>query len=690
MPVLGDTVLPDNAGASAPLVIAASFAFDPALEAIAFWGRALSAPLDASPAPYAQILPQLLDPASALRRAPARALALRWSDHAGPGGSAEAAAEELARALKGADDGTPTLALLCPERGREPAQADAVFAQAVAGLKPLKIIDAREAFGAYRVEQFHDERADRAAHIPYTAEAMAVLGTLVARWRMTALRPPVKLIAADGDNTLWTGVLGEDGPAGISCGPGRLALQERLADASQSGQIVGLFSKNEAPDIEALFRSRADFRLRRERLLAVEANWAPKPDNLKRVAASFGVAEESIVFLDDNPVECAEMRAASPGVLTVMTPPEPALARFIEHLWPLDRGALTDADFKRAAAYRDEAARAQARAGAPTLRDFFAGLDLAIDIAEAGVEDFERLAQMTERTNQFNATLQRLDARGLRTDGAALWRVSVRDRFGDYGVVGGMRAAPAGDALSADLFMLSCRALGRGVEHAMTAHLGRAARAMGLDRIAIKYVTGPRNAPARRFLAALAGAQLPTDGAVILAADAAASVAFDPETATDEASEAPVRAPAPAAPVATNDLGAVYARIASELTTGAAILAAMTPARARPDLSVSFAAPAPGLEARIAALWEEALGVAPVGAHDPFRDLGGRSIHLVRIHGLIALRLGAEIDLVDLFRFSTVSALAGRLSEAHTDRASLTHDRAALMRGARLRPRVRA
>ncbi len=711
-----------DAATPAPLAIAASFAIDPALEALAFWAQTLRLPLRAELAPYAQVIPQLLDQASPLRRASARVVAIRWSDLAGSRGPA-AAARELAQALAAADDGAACCVVLCPDRNGDAALAmNGALREDVKGRSGIAVIDAAEAFATYDVAEPFDLRSEKTAHIPYTAEAMAVLGTMIARWRAAALRPPVKFIAVDGDQTLWTGVLGEDGVKGVGCGGGRRSLQEALVRSSRDGRIIGLFSKNDEADVASLFQQRGDFALRREHLLALQANWRPKPANLKIVADEFGVAEASIVFLDDNPVECAEMRAAAPGALTVMTPGEAALARFVDHLWLLDQTALTDADRKRTAAYREEAARKSAREVAPSLKEFFAGLDLEIDIAEAREGDFKRLAQMAERTSQFNASLQRLDERALRTDaaGSRLYAVSVKDRFGDYGIVGCMRAAVSGDRLATDLFMLSCRALGRGVEHRMVAHLGDLALTRGLKSVSFDCINGPRNAPALKFFALLAGRGI-EEGTLTIPALEAATVAFDPENAAHvhadidlpsraraalaiggspspargrgdrgeglSASTLPVETPSPPTPLpqaGEGSLGAIYERIANELTTGRDVLAAMAAnVRARPELAQEFVAPAPGREADIAAIWEEILCVRPIGAHDLFRDLGGKSLHLVRIHGLIADRLGAEIDLASLFRFGTVALLARHLGDAAHDRVTIAEDRAALMRAAR-------
>jgi acyl carrier protein len=207
--------------------------------------------------------------------------------------------------------------------------------------------------------------------------------------------------------------------------------------------------------------------------------------------------------------------------------------------------------------------------------------------------------------------------------------------------------------------------------------------------VTLDYVEGPRNGPALRFLVELTRVELFGDGAASVATETARAMAFDCERASfsPTADEEGPKRPAQASSL---DRGAAYEWIASECLSGAAILSAMSPSRPRPPISAGFSAPAPGLQSEIARIWEEALGIAPVGVNDPIKDLGGASLHLVRIHGLLADRLGVEIDLAHLFRFATVAELAAHLNDVSIDRVAAAAGRAAKMRGARLQAAARA
>lgn len=660
-----------------PIVVAATFAADPLIPAVSFWGEQLNAPLMAALTPYGQAMTQLHDGSSRYRTATSgRALLLRWRD------LGDVTPEEFAAAVVAADDGSPTLIAVCPEPDGAGGAATKALLALLSGSASIAVVDFSTVFADYAVAAPHDVRADEQAHVPYTIDAFAAMGGAIARWRMRSLRPPLKMIAADGDNTLWDGVLGEDGAADVLLGAGALALQRRLAAAAEDGVIVAILSKNEEADVMAALDSRTDFPLRRSHLLGSRINWRAKSENMSALLSEYGVGPESALFIDDNPIECAEMRAATPGLMVAEWPAADG-ARFLSHYWPLDRGAATTADLARVQTYRVEAARRTALESAPSIEGFFATLRLEVDIREAVDQDLPRIAQLCARTNQFNLTLERLDEADLHCgpDGSTLFVVSVRDRFGDYGVVGAMRARPSAATLGVDLFLLSCRALGRGVEHAMARRLAALATEQSKSEVAFAHVLGPRNTPARRFLASMSLTPLPAEGKAIIPVTTLATIEFTPRAASEI--EGDREAPAAKSTASLTSSSSVYQAIAERLTTGAAIASAMDARsrRARPDLAAAYLPPSPGVETELARIWSACLGVDPIGVNDDFKELGGKSIHLVRAQGMIAERLGIEVELVTLFRFPTIVDLARHLQSP--DRGAGAGDRGERMRLAR-------
>jgi len=674
-----------------PLCLAASFTADPAAEAAAFWLNRLGLAEAVTLAPYGDVMALMLDPQSVFRAvAAARVLMLRWRD-LGAGGPAHAMAEEVLAALSQLDDAAPLLLIDCPDPDNRETGLPLLH-ERLATKAAVTLVSGQEIFARYAISRPFDPFAEGDGHLPYTPEAMAALGAAIARWRACVLSPPVKLIAVDCDNTLWKGVVGEDGRDGIAMAQGALRLQERLTDAANAGKIICLLSKNEEADVEAVFANREDMALRRDLILATRINWQEKAANLRELADMFAVGDDSIVFIDDNPVECAAVRSAMPGVRVIEAPCEADDPLFADHLWLLDQGPVTGTDRTRLQSYRSAARRDAAAQAAPSLKVFHDSLDLQIDIRAAMNADIPRLSQMTLRTNQFNASLKREDEvairRSLTDDCQTLKVVSVADRFGDYGTVGALRAHAQAGCLVVDLFLLSCRALGRGVEHRMVNALAEIAERLSCDRIEIALTEGPRNTPVRAFLKSLGIPAAPP--VVTLDPAIARSVRFDPDHAVRSEGTPVNRGQVNDGA----DPGAVYQEIAREVRDGPALLAAMRgPAQPRPALTSAFQAPAAGTQNRLAALVAEVLNLDSVGVDDPFLDLGARSIDLVRLRSLIIARTDHKPDLADLFRLTTVRTLARFLDEsgghATTIRGEAVRDRADRMRAARQRPKVR-
>ncbi len=206
--------------------------------------------------------------------------------------------------------------------------------------------------------------------------------------------------------------------------------------------------------------------------------------------------------MDDNPKECRETEAQAPAVLALALPADAdEIPEFLRHVWAFDRARVTEEDRRRPELYAQKAQRARAAQSAASLEEFLQSLGLEITIEPMRPEQVARVAQLTQRTNQMNAGGIRRSEDELRAlEDAECLTVSVKDRFGDYGLTGAMVYRAIGDALHADTFLLSCRALGRGVEHRMAARLGEIALARGLARVEIRFQLTRRNRPARLFL----------------------------------------------------------------------------------------------------------------------------------------------------------------------------------------------
>jgi len=644
-----------------PVVVTATFVADELAAAFGYWSARLGVPYDLTVAPYGQVIQHLLDPAGPLPAGGgAGAVLVRAEDwvrdlpHHGDRGQVVArAVDDLVEAVHAAvaRNAVPLVVGVCPPSpGREDGHAGVAgrVATALAGLPGVSVLDVDGLLDDYALRDHTDDYADRLAHTPYTRGFWGVLGTGLVR-RLQALRTPrPKLVVVDADNTLWDGVVGEDGAGGVAIGPHRQELQRLLLRQRDAGALLAVSSRNERDDVLAVFDGRPEMRLAATHLTAVRADWRPKSAHLRELAGELGLGLDSLVFLDDSPVECAEVRAALPEVLTLRLPERAEEAvRFLRHLWALDRPVVTDEDRERAESYRVEARRTASRAAAGGLAAFVAGLELDVRVEAAEPARFERLAQLTQRTNQFTTTLPRLHVADLAAIAAEpdrrLWTVDVADRFGDYGLTGAVIATVDAGVLRVDALLLSCRVLGRGVEHRVVAALGRLAQRDGLATVDLAVVDGPRNAPARAFLTAVAGPAETVDGRRRhrLAAVVAAAVVYRPDDV------APVTAD-PGRPAARPDADWTLAEsVATGPTTAEALDAAIHPPAAARDGVPADAAT--DTEVAVARLWTDVLRVAPTSVKDSFFALGGQSLQVVRFMARVREVFGVELPVALLF-----------------------------------------
>lgn len=347
------------------------------------------------------------------------------------------------------------------------------------------------------------------ASMRVSESAVPELARAYARYIAPLMGLTRKCVVLDLDNTLWGGLVGEDGIDGIRLGstaPGSefVEFQRYLLTLTERGILLAVNSKNNLEDALAVLQRHEAMVLREEAFSALRINWLPKPENMASLAEELNVGLDSMVFLDDNPHERELMRRALPQVLTPELPADPARYRaVVEALPQLSSLVVTDTDRKRSEQYRAKRRREQELARATTLEDYLASLQMEVTISAASDRDLPRLHQLIQRTNQFNLTSRRYDfgqLASLARDGA--WRCYVlraRDRFGDHGLVAAALARAGGSTWTVDTLLMSCRVIGYGVETALIAFLSRQAATAGATRLAGEYVPTAKNAPAREF-----------------------------------------------------------------------------------------------------------------------------------------------------------------------------------------------
>lgn len=675
---------------STKLAVTASFTADPVKESLDFWMEEIGVSLDVELAPFDQIFQQLLDPTSlvgsnerGINVLIVRALELRASP------------EELVAAVRTSAGRarTPHLVCFCPAAPAEPRAAEAKaieteLNEALDAIEGVHTTRSAELLQGLPQDGWYDEAADTIGKIPFTPLFFAALGTRIAR-QVFALQPKTwKVVALDCDQTLWSGVCGEDGPSGIVIDDARRRLQERMVALHDAGTLLCLCSKNSEADVKAVFELRDDMPLRLEHIAAQRVNWSPKSDNLSELADELGLGLDSFVFVDDNPVECAEVRDRCPSVLTLQLPTDgDGINALLDNAWAFDRLQVTQEDRNRTALYRQNKEREDFREKTLGLSGFIEGLKLDIRIDPIEPDQLARVAQLSQRTNQFNANVVRRTEQEveetLAPDAHECLTVRVSDRFGDYGLVGTIFTESHKDHLEVDTFLLSCRVLGRGVEHRMVARLGEIASAADCRSLHILFRETPRNEPVRTFLDTLdAEVANGGDGKRVyeIAAPAAAALVYAPSEAASDGAHGNAAGSSQAKPAAPASVAnnALVSRVVTELSDPEAVLTCVKKysQRPRPDLATAYERPATPTERTLAAIWADVLRLDRVGSVDNFLDLGGDSLHFVLTHAEVRAAFGLELSLTTAFAYPTVRALAAHIDGEESpsrDTASSSH-----------------
>ena len=586
---------------------------------------------------------------------------LQWRGGPAP----ESQARELAQALRtAAARGTaPLIVCICPpsEIGGEQ-----VLAAELNGRPGIHVIYPAEILDLYPVADYRDQYAEAVGGIPYSPAFFVALASMLARRIHALLSAPSKVIALDCDNTLWKGVCGEDGPTAVEIDAPRRALQEFMLAQRDAGMLLCLSSKNAEPDVAAVFESNPGMLLQQKHIVASRVNWRPKSENLKDLARELRLGLDSFILVDDNPLECAEVRANCPGTLVLELPADASdIPAVLRHFWAFDHWSVTHEDRARSDAYQQERERGELRHGASDLEEFLRGLDLKIVIRPMEPEDLARVSQLTQRTNQFNCTTIRrteADIDNAIKGGVECLVVEVRDRFGDYGLVGvAMFAAQAG-ALAVDTLLMSCRALGRKVEHHVLARLGELALERRLERVDVLFAATSKNRPAFDFLESIGPmSRQNADGFTVYrisATSAAAAREMKVTAFVEPPAENPAGVGAP--PAARADLP----RIASEFRGVEAIARAIQTRYARTVTETGGVKARSATEEIVAGIWASLLRIEQPGIHDNFFQLGGNSLLAVQVISRVRQALGVEMPLRAMFEDPTLAGFARRIDSA--------------------------
>ncbi len=314
-----------------------------------------------------------------------------------------------------------------------------------------------------------------------------------------------KCLVLDLDNTLWGGVIGDDGLNGIVLGHGtaageaHTAFQQYVKRMKERGILLAVCSKNDASNALAPFEQHSDMILKRSDIACFVANWDDKPANLRHIAATLNIGLDSLVFVDDNPFERELVRRELPEVEVPELPEDPAFyieciagAGYFEAL------TLSAADRERADQYLANAEREELRQSSTDLQGYLARLNMELLWRPFEQANLQRIVQLINKTNQFNLTTRRYNDAEVRSmmgdPGILTWEIRLKDRFGDNGTIALIIAKRnANNELELDTWLMSCRVLGRQVEHACLNLIVEGAKSAGADRILGHYIPTAKN-----------------------------------------------------------------------------------------------------------------------------------------------------------------------------------------------------
>ncbi len=356
--------------------------------------------------------------------------------------------------------------------------------------------------------------------------AASLYGELLVRVITTARGQARKCLVLDLDNTLWGGVVGDDGVSGLLLGEGsgigeaHLALQRYARQLGDRGVILAICSKNDPAIAAEAFRDHPEMVLKPSDIAAFVANWEDKAVNLERIATQLNIGIDSLVFVDDNPAERSRIRQSLPQVAVPELPPDAALyTRCLADAGYFETVSFTPEDQERGRQYAANASRQSLLDSAGNLDAFLRSLDMAVMWGPWTEVDLPRIAQLINKTNQFNPTTHRYavhDVAALAADENCITlQFRLLDRFGDNGLVAAMILRPVAsqpDALEIDTWVMSCRVFGRQLEWEAMNIAVEQARGRGKRALRASYIPSPKNGVVSELYPSLGFISMPHAG----------------------------------------------------------------------------------------------------------------------------------------------------------------------------------
>lgn len=355
-----------------------------------------------------------------------------------------------------------------------------------------------------------DERAWFESKQPGSPALLVEVAREVANLLASLKHAPKKVLVLDLDNTLWGGVVAEDGLEGIELGDTSprgeafKAFQKYIASLKDRGVLLAVCSKNDLAKAVEPFEKHPEMVLRRDDLVSFKANWEPKSENLRRMAAELNLGLDSFVLVDDNPAEIEIVRQFAPEVATLLLGPDPAgYVAQLQDCRLFEPRTITAEDAERTGLYLSDARRRELQASVTDMDAYLTSLAMEAVISEFIPVDVPRLTQLINKSNQFNLTTRRRSEAEVVTvmndPRHVAFSVRLKDRFGDHGLISIVIGKKIGPAMRIDTWLMSCRVLKRQVEEEALNELARLAKERGCSRLEGVYLPTAKNDMVRDF-----------------------------------------------------------------------------------------------------------------------------------------------------------------------------------------------
>ena len=355
----------------------------------------------------------------------------------------------------------------------------------------------------FGIKNWSDTKLWYLARIPFGAKAQIEISKRLARYFRAICYPPCKCLVVDCDDTLWGGILGEEGLGGIHLSedyPGNVYkdFQRKVLSLKNRGVLLAVASKNNEEDVIEVFEKHTDSVLKPNDFAAIQINWNDKASSLVQIAKDLDIGVDALAFFDDNPVEREWVRSQLPEVTVIDVPESPLeYVRALDESAAFDQLFISEEDRVRPKMYQEQTSRKKLQGRSVSIEAFLKGLEMTATIGKVDANTLPRVEQLLAKTNQFNLTTRRHTSSELQTmidwGCIALW-LRVSDRYGDNGLVGVAIAAPQdADMWMIDSFLMSCRVMGRKVETALLSIMSRFVHEQGGKTLMGEYIPTAKN-----------------------------------------------------------------------------------------------------------------------------------------------------------------------------------------------------